>query len=234
MKTICVAILLTINVSFLFSQNTVEKKLLLLKFTPSSLLNPIKRAWQFGAEYRLGKNYGLQIDYASNFNQWQNQDPTFCFFCSPGTKENKHHKWAGELRWYTPNNPWFFVAQEAFFSSQKYTFTSVYRQVGNKKYTDVDEMNVYHRSWGTATKIGLDISFNRVHLEMYAGYGARINANVSTIISEKPYLGDYIDDGLIIKEGDDDYSGDEFGGHISLGFRIGYVLVRRKNTHNNH
>lgn len=231
MKTICLTALLTLNVLFLFSQNTAEKDLLLLKFTPSSLLNPVKRSWQFGVEYRLGKNYGLQLDYASNFGQWHNQDPSSCFFCNPGTKDNKHHKWASELRWYPPNQPWVFVAQEVFFSSQKYTFTSIYRQVGDKKYMDVDEMRVQHRSWGGATKIGFDINLNRVHLEMYAGYGARINANASTIMAEKPYLGDYIDDALIIKDGDDDYWGDELGGHISFGFRVGYVLVRRKNMY---
>ena len=234
MKTTCLATLMTINVSFLFAQTIVEKNQLLVKFTPSSLLNPVKRSWQFGAEYRLGKNYGLQLDYASNFNQWQNQDPTFCFFCSPGVKDNKHNKWAGELRWYTPNNPWFFVAQEVFVSNQRYTFTSVYRKVGDKKYMDVDEMNVHHRSFGTATKIGANIKLHRFQFELYGGYGVRINANASTIIVEKPYLSDDIDDGLIIKEGDDNYFGDEFAGHILLGFRVGYVLIRRKDTYNKH
>lgn len=234
MKKNFVLILFIINGLSLFSQNNVDKNLLILKFTPSSLLNPVKRAWQFGAEYRLGKNYGFQFEYASNFNQWQNQDPTFCFFCSPGVKDNKHHKWTGELRWYAPNDPWFFVAQEVFVSNQRYTFTSVYRKVGDKKYMDVDEMNVHHRSFGTATKIGMNINIRRFQFELYGGYGVRINANASTIMAEKPYLADYIDDGLIIKDGDDNYFGDEFAGHISLGFRIGYVLVRQKNTYNNH
>lgn len=234
MRFFFLSILFFVNVSSLFSQNTDDKNLLILKFTPSSLLNPIKRAWQFGAEYRFGKNYGFQLEYASNFNQWQNQDPTFCFFCSPGVKDNKHHKWTGELRWYVPNNPWFYIAQEVFVSNQRFTFTSVYRKVGEKKYTDVEEMKVHHRSYGTATKIGINSNLHRFQFELFGGYGARINANASTIIAEKSYLNDYIDDGLIIKEGDDNYFGDEFAGHISLGFRIGYVLARRKSSENNH
>lgn len=222
--TLSSVLFLTLGITF--AQNPYDEyDRLTLKFTPSSLVTPFSPAWQFGVEYRPTKYFGIQTDIATNLSGLRYLSK--CWECSGQKYYHTNFKWRQEFRWYIPTKS----AVEWYFAQEIFALTNNFRLRGGLSRQDstlyrFDTAEYNRIGIGVASKLGVIYKLSqRTRIEAFAGIGVRFNS-ASVVIKNEKRIGRYTEsDSSPVAFDRDRPTASEILPHISVGFRVGYVLL---------
>ncbi len=217
------SLLLVLSALLFFKYAQAQHDKFIFKLAPLSLIDPFTPCIQLGLEFKPTSRLGLQMEYGYSF------EPLARLVYKKNTwseRQEKYYKLRAEVRYYFIANYTLqpYIALESFWIPHTYRKHNNWFVRGNQEY-QYDYADIRKNVWGGCAKVGMQrLLSRRWILDVYTGLGARRVA-----IRYTPY-NEHLPAFRLWEEAftpGDRYEGVVGRLHLSLGFRIGYVLVKK-------
>jgi hypothetical protein len=200
--------------SFVHAQSSPQHGPIILKWDFARLLNPFNSTIQLGAEFELKEFLTIHSDAGVNsgLNNWYKKG----IFIT----HNQLRKYKRDGR---------FIGIDLFYIHAKdYSRHGCFYDKNKRFGADYDSVTFIKNSPGLAVITGNQIKVGNFVVDIFVGLGARLVSNKVKYTRQTIHAaGGECPTGHYAWH-NDRYTGDFFGGHLSFGAKLGYV-VKRKN-----
>ncbi len=195
-----------------------------LKVSPLSLINMNTPTTMVGIEIWFLKELSIQLEYGIPAN-YEN---------TSGRNSNKldwqYNRYKGGMRYYLYRKARIrsYVGFDLIYVPQNYTKENDFVRLEDGRMFNYASSRIERDFFSTILSTGVQlISKDRIMLELYGGIGSKkrkikhdMDFNGATMLAEMPFQ-EWVSN-------PDRYEGTEFFPHFDLGFKIGYLFVKRR------
>lgn len=209
-----------------YSQDTThESKRISINISPTPLFDSYSR-FRFGMDYKIGSKMAVGLDFgigSSDFVSFNSTD-------AHGNFSKKHQKVfeiRPEIKLYLTNKKWssWYLATEFFYINKERKYNDDYFYPEEPGIEIHYDSALFHsEKMGMHVKIGLELLAGKiVKFDIFGGLGIASRNNYYTQVAyrEEEYFSE--EKGLLLFN-NYRYEGSKIIPHITLGFRIGFVV----------
>lgn len=195
------------------AQSNLDRGEIALKWDASRIANPFNSTIQVGAEIGLSSSLTIHCDIGINSNLYKDTYYNRKIFIS-------HN----QLRKYKRDGNFYGIDIFYMHAKDYSDFRCLYDK--NKKISsDYDSVMLIKNAPGISIIAGRQVMIGNFVIDLFCGAGLRLVSNKPDYVRQSAHAGDCPQTHFAWHN--DRYSGTFAGGHISLGIKLGYVVIRK-------
>ena len=195
------------------AQSILDRGEIALKWDASRIANPFNSTIQVGAEIGLSSSLTIHCDIGINSNLYKDTYYNRKIFIS-------HN----QLRKYKRDGNFYGIDIFYMHAKDYSDFRCLYDK--NKKISsDYDSVMLIKNAPGISIIAGRQVMIGNFVIDLFCGAGLRLVSNKPDYVRQSAHAGDCPQTHFAWHN--DRYSGTFAGGHISLGIKLGYVVIRK-------